>query len=224
MTGRISEIFSSIQGEGVYFGVEQVFVRFFDCNLQCVFCDTQLDKFSEYSPAKLLSEIKSYGKNFHSVSFTGGEPLLQKDFLKESLKLVKQEGYRTYLETNGTLPEQLNEVIGQTDIIAMDIKLPSSTNDDEGFWQEHYDFLKSARSKDVFIKAVICLSTTKEDIIRMSELLKSLNYDGVLVLQPNSFEQGWFLERKIEAFNNICRGYNLRTITLPQMHKMSGVK
>ena len=90
MTGKISEIFSSIQGEGIYAGERQVFARFAECNLRCSYCDTKFDSYREYTPGELLSEIASFGKGFHSVSFTGGEPLLQKDFLREILSLIKQ--------------------------------------------------------------------------------------------------------------------------------------
>lgn len=139
MKGKISEIFESIQGEGIYAGERQIFVRFFGCNLSCKFCDTPLSQYSEYEPQGLISELRFYQGNYHSVSFTGGEPLLQKDFLKEVLILLKQEGFRNYLETNGALPEALNEVIEHVDIVAMDFKLPSSTGAGD-FWQAHRDF------------------------------------------------------------------------------------
>ena len=151
---KITEIFESIQGEGVYAGQRQVFVRLAGCNLCCSYCDTEFDYFKEYSAAELLSEIASFGKGFHSISFTGGEPLLQKDFLKEVMPLAKQSGDRIYLETNGTLPLALREVIKDVDIVAMDIKL-SSSGGHKDFWREHREFLSICAGKDVFIKAVI---------------------------------------------------------------------
>jgi organic radical activating enzyme len=101
--GRISEVFESVQGEGLYFGEKQIFVRFFGCNLSCKFCDTKLNRFLEYEPQELFEELKLYQDVYHSISFTGGEPLLQKDFLKQVLQLTQKEGYKNYLETNGTL-------------------------------------------------------------------------------------------------------------------------
>jgi len=82
---KIAEVFESFQGEGIYAGVKQVFVRFFGCNLACIFCDTPLKHFKEYSPNALKKEISRFS-GYHSLCFTGGEPLLQADFLKGFLE------------------------------------------------------------------------------------------------------------------------------------------
>src|SRR3989338_7172358 len=116
----IAEIFSSIQGEGIFLGARQIFVRFKDCNMKCVFCDEPKDLDSRsYSPQELTDEIKRWEqdeKPHHSISLTGGEPLLYANFLREFLKLLKREGLKTYLETNGTLPGELSKVISLVDI------------------------------------------------------------------------------------------------------------
>ena len=130
---KVSEIFKSIQGEGKYVGVSQVFVRFYGCNMRCSWCDTPYaigdvpGRFKEYSKGELLKSVKEIYKDCHSLSLTGGEPLVQKDFIKDFLPLLKKHRIKTYLETNGVLPEELKEVVEGIDIIAMDIKLPSST-------------------------------------------------------------------------------------------------
>jgi organic radical activating enzyme len=223
MKGKISEIFSSIQGEGIYAGQRQVFARFAGCNISCSYCDTKFDLYREYCPDELLSEIESFGKGFHSISLTGGEPLYQKDFLKEILTLLKRRGHKTYLETNGTLPLALKEVINNVDIVAMDIKLPSSGDSHRGYWREHGDFLKISSGKDVFVKAVICHSTTQEDYLDMLNLLKSADYRGTLVLQPNSFEMDR-LRGKLSAFKKYAQPYSFSARVIPQIHKLIGVR
>ncbi|MBU0503927.1 MAG: 7-carboxy-7-deazaguanine synthase QueE [Candidatus Omnitrophota bacterium] len=223
MKGKISEIFESIQGEGIYAGQRQIFVRFFGCNLSCKFCDTPLKNFSEYESQELLNELKSYLGNYHSISFTGGEPLLQKDFLKEVLILAKQEGFRNYLETNGTLPEALKEVIDYVDIIAMDFKLSSSTNSGD-FLVSHREFLKIASAKDVFLKAVICNSTGEDDFKKSLEVIKEIKPDIRLVLQPNCFEDSGSLDEKIDDLKTICLRQGIGVCLIPQMHKIIGVK
>jgi len=223
MTGRISEIFASIQGEGIYLGEKQIFVRFFGCNLTCRFCDTRVNNFMEYAPEDLLERIKLFQDDFHSISFTGGEPLLQKDFLREILKLTSGFGFRNYLETNGTLPDELKEVIDDLDIVAMDLKLPSSTFLDN-FWDAHRRFFSIASRREVFLKAVICSTTNEEDIRRAISLIKEINKSAVLVLQPNSYEIGTPLTEKLEKFRNICKEEKVASCIIPQIHKMIGIR
>ena len=95
----ISEIFFSYQGEGVFAGIGQIFVRFVGCNLKCNYCDTkysgrinQKTKFLTTedvykSILKLCSKNKNnfFGRK-PSVSFTGGEPLLYCNFLETVIK------------------------------------------------------------------------------------------------------------------------------------------
>jgi organic radical activating enzyme len=223
MKARISEIFESAQGEGLYLGERQLFIRFFGCNLSCGFCDTKLKRFMEYEPQELLEEIKLYGNGAGSIAFTGGEPLLQKDFLKEVLILTRKEGYKNYLETNGTLPGELEELIDFVDVVAMDIKLPSSAGMGN-LWMLHRKFLKVASKKEVFIKAVICQSTKEMDLKDALDLIREVNLSAVLVLQPNSYEDLEALTKKCEKFKELCRKGSVTACIIPQMHKIVGIK
>lgn len=223
MKGKISEVFDSIQGEGLYLGEKQIFVRFFGCNLNCKFCDTRLGYFIEYEPQQLYRELKLFRGHFHSISFTGGEPLTQKDFLKTILKLTRQGGYRNYLETNGILPKALEDVIDYVDIIAMDIKLPSSTAQNP-FWDEHRKFLQIASRKEVFLKTVICSSTKESDLDEAISLIREVNKSLILVLQPNSYEKNSGLKRKLLRYKNICSLEDITSCVIAQMHKILGLK
>lgn len=223
MKGMITEVFDSIQGEGIYLGEKQLFVRFFGCNLKCKFCDTKLDGFKEYEPEELFEKIRQFRGDFHSISFTGGEPLLQNDFLKEMLTLARREGIKNYLETNGTLPQELKTVVDHLDIVAMDLKLPSST-DLVDYWEMHRDFLKVASKKEVFLKAVICRSTKVKDLRDALKLIKEVNKSTVLVLQPNYFEDHGLMDKKLARFKDICFKENITTCVIPQMHKIAGLK
>jgi len=222
MKAKIADIFESVQGEGLYVGEKQIFVRFFGCNLNCRFCDTKLKSFKEYAPDELLKKLKSYRDNYHSVSFTGGEPLLHSDFLKETLKLTRPCGFRHYLETNGTLPDKLESVIDHIDIVAMDAKLPSSTGL-PGFWEAHAEFLKIASRKEVFIKAIICADTAEEDLRCTIEMIKSVHKSAILVLQPDSNDNCKLLEKKLGDFRDICFQERIPTCVMPQLHKILGL-
>lgn len=223
MKAKIAEVFDSVQGEGLYLGEKQLFVRFFGCNLQCKFCDTKLNHFTEYEPQELFEEIKLYRNDFHSISFTGGEPLLQKDFLKEILRMTDAHGYRNYLETNGTLPYELEELIEYVDIVAMDLKLPSSTGMGS-LWGMHRKFLEIASRKEVFLKAIISESTNKEDLKDALGLIKEINRACILVLQPNSYEDYSLLDSKLRDFKDSCISQRVTTCIIPQIHKVVGIK
>ena len=171
MNAKILETFHSIQGEGKYAGISQVFVRFFECNMHCVWCDTPNSigdgkrEFKKYSAPELFDTIKPLWQNSHSVSLTGGEPLLQKDFIKEFIPYLKKAHMPVYLETTGIFFEELKEIVDGVDIIAADIKLPSSTRC-RSYWKEHEEFLKVARHKDVFIKAVVTIPANSKGLAR----------------------------------------------------------
>jgi organic radical activating enzyme len=223
-SGRIEEIFESIQGEGLYLGERQVFVRLFGCNLGCSYCDTEQASFTEYGPHELFDEIVSlYGKNYHSISFTGGEPLLQKDFLKEVLKLTHPLLIRNYLETNGTLPEALEELVVYLDIISMDIKLPSSTGIFEDFWDRQREFLKIASKKNVFVKMVICDTTTVDDVAQAVRIIRQTNPGAMLVLQPDTFSPV-DLTPKLETFKELSRREQVTACVIPQVHRFAGIR
>ncbi|MFA5336843.1 MAG: 7-carboxy-7-deazaguanine synthase QueE [Candidatus Omnitrophota bacterium] len=221
MTAKISEIFKSIQGEGPYQGTEQIFVRFYGCNIHCSFCDTKLNSYHEKTVEEVLKDILSLGV-CSFVSLTGGEPLMHTDFIKALSARLKSEGKTVYLETNGIMYENLKEVIGFVDVIAMDFKLPSSTGL-INFWKSHESFLKVASSKEVFIKAVIGKDTYVEDIFESIKIIKKIKPDAPFILQPqNPFEEA--LTQKLIFFSEICQKEHIDVRTMCQLHKILGVK
>jgi organic radical activating enzyme len=223
MKAKITEIFDSVQGEGLYLGEKQIFVRFFECNLKCSYCDTRPDTFMEYEPQELFQEIKLYRDRYHSISLTGGEPLLYTDFLKDILKLTRKHGHRHYLETNGTLAKELEQLIDHIDIVAMDLKLPSSTGL-EGFWDEHRDFLNIAKRKEVFLKTIICQETTEDDMKKAIDLIRGESPASILILQPNSNVHRDLLKEKLNNFKDMCSREKVTACVIPQIHKVMGVR
>ena len=217
MEAKISEIFFSIQGEGIYRFIPQIFVRFWGCNIDCSFCDTKNLSYKIKGLREVVEEIFSFKNFYHSISLTGGEPLLQKDFLKSLCRILKEREQVIYLETNGILYKNLEEVLDYLDIIAMDFKLPSSTQRGP-FWEEHREFLKIAKEKEVFVKAVITPSTVKEDLIRAVEIIKATASYLPFVLQP-VFSYELALHSKLEEFKKIASDYIERVEIIPQIHK-----
>ena len=224
MNAKILEIFRSIQGEGKYVGLPQVFVRFFECNMHCVWCDTPASigdgKRDHKTIAKedLLSQVNDLYEGCHSVSVTGGEPLLQAEFLKGFCHALKASGKKTYLDTNGTLPEALAHIIKDIDIIAMDLKLPSSTKQ-KGFWSEHKKFLEIASHKDVFIKIVVTLDTDRQELVKAAKLIAQINPAITLFLQPNYLDLKKGLIQQCVEHQKACAKYLKDVRILPQVHK-----
>jgi len=224
MKAKISEIFFSIQGEGPYAGVPQVFVRFFECNMHCAWCDTPASigdgkhEFKEFSAGDLLDRVDSLGEDCHSVSITGGEPLLQADFLKSFCRSLQGHGRKVYLDTNGTLPQALEALINDIDIIAMDIKLPSSTGQ-KAFWSAHSKFLKIARRREVFIKAVISLNTRPDEVLKAARLVAEIDPKILLILQPNYLDMKKGVIDECLKHQKVCAKILKDVRILPQMHK-----
>lgn len=228
---EITEIFSSVQGEGIFVGARQIFVRFKRCNISCEFCDTpNQGVVREYSPAHLMREVKALDKAkgpHHSVSLTGGEPLVYTEFLKIFLPLLKEADFKAYLETNGTLPDELNSVIDFIDIVAMDFKLPSSTGGNE-FWKEHLSFLKIAARKKVFVKSVVTESTKREDIEDAVKLIKLVNKNIPFIIQPatpvKNFDKKVGSNRLLEFMDIALKNEVENSRVIPQMHKVLGIE
>ncbi|MDO8536326.1 MAG: 7-carboxy-7-deazaguanine synthase QueE [Candidatus Omnitrophota bacterium] len=231
LQAEITEIFSSVQGEGIFVGARQIFVRFKRCNMSCVFCDTPNEGIAkEYSPTALLKEIKALDKAkgpHHSVSITGGEPLVYAGFLRSLLPLLKKAGFKLYLETNGTLPDELRGIIDFVDIVAMDFKLPSSTGG-RVYWEEHLEFLKIAVRKKVFVKSVVTTDTKKEDVIEAVGLIRQVNKKIPFIMQPatpvNNINKKPGENRLLEFLDIALKNDVENSRVIPQMHKILGVK
>ena len=210
----IKEIFSSIQGEGLYVGQKHIFVRFCKCNLACKFCDTDFDikNAKKYSIDELYETLKPLDSDV--ISFTGGEPLLDVDFLNDFLKEYKEKlNKKIYLETNGTCFEELKKIINYVDIIAMDIKLKSATGQENSFF-ENEEFIKTALNKELFIKIVFDENISEEEIIKTSSLAKKYNLK--LILQPKMpINKNLNIENIFEKF--YLNYHNV--FLIPQTHK-----
>lgn len=228
-TTKVSEVFLSLQGEGVYAGEPQIFVRFHGCNMHCAFCDTpQSDNAEEVSLRAVVNKILDLnkGKKSGTVSVTGGEPLLHSSFLKALLPYLRDNGYKVHLDTNGTLPGKLREIIDFVDVVAMDIKLPSSTGD-RGFWEEHREFLETAKRKGVFVKMVITGETTEGDLKKAVDLVEKADKGIPLILQPVSKirdldkipENAVLIKWQKSALRKLK---DVRII--PQLHKIGGLR
>lgn len=121
---KINEIFYSIQGEGYWTGLPNIFIRLTGCNLRCRYCDTTYayKDGEEMSISQIIEVIKKYPCEY--VCVTGGEPLIN-DQTNELIKSLFENDYQLIVETNGSI--NIGKIISfKKLIISLDIKCPSS--------------------------------------------------------------------------------------------------
>ena len=245
MKTYLSEIFSSVQGEGPHVGERHLFIRFCGCHRECIFCDTVVertetvlvekepgsDKFEQLpnplSTEQLVDLIREvdHKKNNRRISLTGGAPLLQAGYLAELLPILKGDGHSIYLETAGDLPQQLKSIIEWVDIVAMDVKLSSVTKEKNTF-PAHWQFLKICRdwNVEVFTKLILSAETDEDELMTAVQGIKKAGgEDTLIVIQPmtkaektDAVPNGRKLLHWQELIGEIMP--NVRII--PQTHKM----
>jgi organic radical activating enzyme len=159
-------MFCSLQGEGLFVGERQIFVRTAGCVATCSWCDTvyskvQTPRFVIHSnghgepkpwrpnPVSLddvLRDVVEFARAnapVSTVSITGGEPLEQPEFTAALARALRAKDFRVYLETAGLHPTALRTMIDDLDVIAADVKLPSATG--IAHWDTHREFLGAVR-------------------------------------------------------------------------------
>ena len=129
---------------------------------------------------------------------------------------------KVYLETNGILYKELKEIIQGIDIVAMDFKLPTSTKT-AAYWKEHEQFLRIARRKEVFVKAVISKDTQKKDIQKAIKIIQSVDPRVMFILQPNSQDKNFSI-KKCLAYQKICEEKLADVRVIAQVHKILKVR
>ena len=137
----ISEIFYSIQGEGLLTGVPSVFVRTSGCNLRCNWCDTPYASWNPEGEAMtipaILREIEKHPARH--VVLTGGEPMIAKG-IRELADEIKQRGHHLTIETAGTVaPENI-----ACDLASLSPKLLNSAPDSRlgATWRKKHEALR----------------------------------------------------------------------------------
>jgi 7-carboxy-7-deazaguanine synthase len=243
--GYLSEIFVSFQGEGAHVGYRHLFVRLAGCNLRCRYCDTpdSLERTAAYTVsagggppqvesnpvsapdlANLLTLLLKREAPIDALALTGGEPLAQSEFLRALLE-TGRFNVPVLIETNGVLPQRLREVLPLVSIISVDIKLPSNAGEGT-FWDEHADFLRLARAKDLYAKILVDRTTADEDVARAAALVASIGSKVPVFMQPIVSPTGIQLidgERLMHLYL-VARRHANSIRVLPQTHKQIGVR
>lgn len=233
MKTHIGEVFSSIQGEGKLLGRRQVFIRFSGCNLDCNYCDTPDSRNSEYgkylSAKELAKEVNNLiTPDFHSLSLTGGEPLLHADFIKEFLENYPIDAL---IETNGSLPDELKKILNLIKFASVDIKLP------EHGASSDWNILMGNELKSInllmeegintYCKLVV-LPSTEVDTVAFIASKIALEVQNIgklsLIIQPASPLSNWTkISDKLLEISQVTGKY-LDVMVIPQIHKILKIR
>ncbi|MEQ1821186.1 MAG: 7-carboxy-7-deazaguanine synthase QueE [Fimbriimonadaceae bacterium] len=129
---RIAEIFTSIQGEGIWLGQPSTFIRVSGCNLRCIWCDTPYASWNPEGQVMSIDTILSYDKVEHIV-LTGGEPMLFDASVELCLKL-RDRGHNITIETAGTIFREL-----PCDLMSISPKLTNSDPIGDAWLKRHQE-------------------------------------------------------------------------------------
>jgi 7-carboxy-7-deazaguanine synthase len=221
---RISEIFHSVQGEGLLLGVPSVFVRTSGCNLRCRWCDTPYASWNpegeEMTPEEIVRRVTAY--DCPHVVLTGGEPMVASD-IRDLASLLKASGLHITIETAATVaPEGI-----LCDLASLSPKLADSTPSEEqaGAWSSRHEatryrpevIRKWIKGYDCQIKFVV---SSAEQLPEIEELLNEVGAvpgftrDRVLLMPEGTDAAG--LREKAPVLAELCIEHGFRYA--PRLH------
>lgn len=242
---NVSELFVSLQGEGVHAGRRHLFVRFGGCPLRCRYCDTP-DSLVPVAECRILAadgerrrpnplsiddleaEVEALARlapPLHAMALTGGEPLAQADFLIAWLER-KPRRLPVLLETAGILPARLERVLPHVAIVSLDLKCPSNTGE-RARWDEHEACLRLAATagRDVYVKMPVDDGTALDEVERGARLVAAVDARIPLFLTPITTPSGAFRLTAAELDGLHARASRCHpdVRVLPQLHKILGI-
>lgn len=235
---RVSEIFTSIEGEGLFVGKKTLFIRFSGCHLKCRWCDTKyalpLDSGTEYQIDEIEDLIIRELQPFtYKVNFTGGEPLLQTDaVIKLADFIKKQTNLKTYIESSCFDSELFSKVLPYIDICKIEFK----TDDSKVVENEVYDSLllneikclelAVESSKTTYIKIVVTNSTNLESfknlVYNISKKIKPSDILG-FIIQPSHGVDQPTVNKLLDTYD-IVQPMFPEVRIIPQLHKEIGAR
>ncbi|RNJ77467.1 MAG: 7-carboxy-7-deazaguanine synthase QueE [Nitrosopumilus sp. H13] len=234
MKVRLSEVFTSVEGEGILYGTKTLFVRLAGCPFGCFYCDTPEslppDSGTEYSieDANRLvdSSLKS---NTYKVNFTGGDPLIQHEAVALLARNVQEKKIPTYLESSCFDADRFRHVLPFIDIVKIEFK----TRDSEFVDAPHHARLVGQAAgclraslesqKTTYVKVVVSSKTKAgefEDLVRAIFDAAPGQIDG-FVIQPTYGVAEPALDLLMELYDVVYPHYG-QVRVVPQLHKFIG--
>ena len=181
------ETFGTVDGPGIRF---VLFLQ--GCHLACKYCHNKdscsIGTGKNMTLSEILKKVDRYKEYLISsnggVTVSGGEPLLQAEFVTEFFKALKEKGYHTALDTSGSFPisEKIKKVLEYTDLVLLDIKHIDNekcielTGKPNTYTLEFAKYL-SDNNKPMWIRQVLVpgITDNEKDLLKLKEFLSSLN-------------------------------------------------
>ncbi len=235
---QLSEIFTSIEGEGPFFGTKTMFVRMSGCHLSCRWCDTSyalpINSGKKYSIDEAKDRIiEQLQPNTYKLNFTGGEPLIQYEAVAELAEFVKRKrGLRTYIESSCFDSYKFAKVLPYIDICKIEFKMSDSNVVEQ---ENHSDLLNNeikclklavSQHKSTYIKIVVTNST---NITEFRNILNEIFHNSTasdligFVIQPSNGVDEPTLSKVLSFYDCVYPLYEEVRI-VPQLHKLIGVR
>ena len=196
-TVQLSEVFTSIQGEGIYAGIPMLFIRFQGCSLGCTWCDSRYtwkpEGGREWTWESLETKIKAeVGIGWACV--TGGEPLEYPEDFQRLILNLKMWQYKVEVETSGLveIPWELHSLV---DSWVVDLKCPGSGVTKEPILKD----LGQLRPQD----QLKCVVSGTEDLAYARTILRKVPTQAQVLISPVFTDQGTLdpeLAQKCAAF------------------------
>lgn len=188
------------------------------CNFRCPFCHnarlvTELDKDEVYSEEEIFEYLRKRVGILDGVCITGGEPLMNAD-IADFIAKVRELGYAVKLDTNGSYPETLKDIIdrGLVDYIAMDIK-----NTPEKYAQtigvKKFDFTPIKKSIEIIMQSGVPYefrTTVVKEFHSVSDIEE--------IAKMIEGAQGYYLQNFVDSGNLI--GSELSSVSKTELEKM----
>lgn len=203
------ESLAALDGEGLRYDI-----FFTGCPLRCAYChnpDTWHKSETDYTAQEIINKVKRfkpYFKNGGGVTFSGGEPLLNADFINELAPKLKENGIGYCLDTSGSveLTDSVKTAIDNADMVILDIKFHNAEDYKKYTGGVFERFMRigeycTEKGKRLWLRTVVVpnINDTLEDMDKYAELVKNFKFEKYELLGFHTM--GFFKYDNLEIEN-----------------------
>lgn len=222
------ESMAALDGDGIRYAV-----FFTGCPLRCAYChnpDTWFKSGNEWTSDDLVNKIKRYKPYFKKgggVTFSGGEPLLNADFIIETGKLLKAEGINYAVDTSGSVPltDSVKKALDGADLVILDVKFydaESYQKYTKGNFNNFVEIGKYCTEKGIrlWLRTVVVpeINDDEESIKKYAEFSKQFKFEKYELLAFHTM--GFFKYENLGVENSLINTPALEKSRLEELQKI----